>query len=187
MIWPDIALICLIIFWSALIFLITYWPRSGNKSISQHAASHRSSYIFFTIVQAPIGFILWVFMLKWFIPHFQLSTLFTIVYTITAWLQIVVSFIPDRMKGKTSVIHLHLANEFALGMFILAVLLCFAPTIHGLSKLLFVLTALYMVYSVYILYSIKGKPHLLSNYLYLQIAYIVSFQVSFILAAFSIK
>ena len=184
MIWPYIALLSLIIFWSSLFILLTHWPRTPNKSISQHSASHKDAYIFFTIIQASVGFVLWLFVISWFVPHFHLSKLFLLVYSITAWLQIVVSFIPDKVHGKKSVIHLHMANCFALGMYVITLMLCLAPTIHGLSKVLFILVALYMTYSVYLLWSIKGKPQLLSKYLYLQVAYIVSFQSAFIFTTF---
>lgn len=182
--WPVIALTALIIFWVALVLLLTKWPRTRNKSISQHSASFRETFIFFTIVQAVVGFILYLFVIDWLIPSFHFSLLFTIVYTITAWFQIISAFIPDKLEGLGSAIHQHMANTFALGMFLTTILLCLAPTIHGWPKLLFYAVLLYMAFGMSLIISKRGKPHLLSNYLMFQVIYIVAFQVAFMAVAF---
>lgn len=182
--WPVIALISLSVFWLGLLILLTKWPATKNKSISQHSASFRQTFIFFTAIQSIVGFTLYLFVIRWFIPTFHMSLLFTIVYTVTAWLQIISAFIPDKMIGRSSVIHQHLANAFAVGMLLTTLLLLLASTIHGWPKLLFYVVAAYMIYGMILISSKRGKPYLLPNYLMLQVIYIVAFQVAFLSVAF---
>lgn len=180
MTWPVIALFAIVTFWICLVILLTKWPRASNRSISQHAARSRDSFIFFTTAQVVIGFTLYLFVIRWLVPVFRLSILFTVVYTVTAWLQIVSAFIPDKVHGKSSSAHQRLANPFALGMFLVTALLCATPNVTGWTKLALYATLLYMIYGLSLIIPKKGKPHLLKNYLYLQTIYIVSFQFSFL-------
>ncbi len=131
-----------------------------------------------------MGLVLYLFVIRWFVPHFQLSLLFAVTYTVTAGLQIVSAFIPDTVHGKKSVTHQRLANPFAIGMFLLTVLLFFAPTIHGWPKLFLGIVLVYMAYATALIIPKNGKPHLLKNYLYLQVTYIVLFQAAFLAVTF---
>lgn len=178
MTWPTIATLSLIIFWLSLAFLLTHWPRSRNKSISQHSASNKQAYRFFTTVQVVIGFILYLFIIKWFIPTFNPPFIFTIVYSITAWLQIISAFIPDTVTGRKSRVHQYLANGFALGIFLSALILCFTPAIQGLAKAAIVGVTLYLAYGTTLAISIGGRPERFHNYLRMQVLYIVLFQVA---------
>lgn len=182
--WPFVALISLSIFWFGLIILLTKWPRVANNSISQHSAAQRKSYIFFTAIQVSAGIITYLFMVKWFIPQFDLPILFTVVYTIVAWLQIISAFFPATSKGLVGLIHLQMANGFAIGMMISAAFLCFFGTYSLTAKMLFVGTLIYMLYAISRIAGKKGTPELLHNYLLLQVIYIVSFQVSILFTTF---
>ena len=166
------------VFWISLLILLTKWPRVRNRSVSQHSAAFKESYRFFTTVQVIVGIITYIFVIRWFIPTFDLTLLFTIIYTLMALLQISSALIPDTMTGRSSKVHLFLANYMALGMFFAALLLCFSPAIHGLSKIVVIVTTLYMLVCGLVIAQKKGRPHLLPNYLIIQIIYIVGFQAT---------
>lgn len=184
MTWPVVALISVLCFWTSLAILLTKWPRSRNKSISQHSAAQKESFIFFTAAQSIIGFILYLFVIRWFIPTFHMSLLFTIVYTTVAWLQIISAFIPDTMTGKVSLWHRRLANSFAVGMIVVTMLLCFTPTIHGWPKTFLYLTAVCMLFYAAFGSSANRDPSKGPNYLAAQTLYIVIFQLAFLAATF---
>jgi hypothetical protein len=182
--WPFVALLSLSTFWLGLFILLNKWPRVANNSISQHSAAQLNSYIFFTAIQVSVGIITYLFMVKWFIPSFELPIFYTIFYTVVAWLQIISAFLPATSKGLVGSIHLVMANLFALGMMISAMLLSIFGTYSLSARMLFIGTLIYMLYAASRIAGKKGRPELLHNYLLLQVIYIVSFQISILFASF---
>jgi len=182
--WPEIAFIALLFFWFSLLVLLTRWPSVRIKSISQHSASFKSSFLFFTTVQVVVGVITYLFIIRWFIPQFHLPLLFTILYSLTAWLQIISAFIPDSGKSLNHRLHQYLAYPFALGMLFILILLCLTTTIHGWPKLFTYISTAYIAGSVLATISKKGRPHVMSNYLPLQLLYIISFQLTVLAITF---
>jgi hypothetical protein len=183
--WRLVILFTIIIFWLALIRLLTKWPRSRTKSISQHSASVREAYLFFTTAQLVCGISLYLFMVYWFIPALHLSLAFTIIYTITTLLQLISALIPDKIIGRKSLIHQALAYAMADGMFIISILLSFSKTVRGFSKTFIIIVALYMAYCMILFIIKKGRTDAVRNYLLLQSLYIVLFQFAILVITFA--
>lgn len=184
MIWPYIALLGISIFWLGLFILLTKWPRSLNKSVSQHAANSKQSFQFFTAIQAPVGIIIFCFMIFWFVPHFQLPNSFTILFSITIWLQILSAFIPDTGEGRKSQLHLWMANSMAAGLYTITVWFCFAPQFSTIGHTIAIVSLLIDTYVAIRIISHGARPDIVPRYLPLQIIGIVSFQLEMLLIAF---
>ena len=182
--WPLVYFLSVLLFWASLSYLLIKWPRVKNKSISRHAASQKESYIFFTLVQVLVGIVAILFMNRWFINHFSLTIVFTAVIYITIGLQLLSAVLPDTEKGLVSLIHLNLASLMALGIFTSSILLAASTGLPAISRIIFGIAALYMGYCVALFLPKKGKPELLSNYLQLQVVYVVTFQAAILFATF---
>jgi hypothetical protein len=182
--WPQIALISLSIFWLGLGILLTKWSRHSHKSISQHSASSRESFMFFTPVQSLVGIITYLFIIKWFVPTFNLSFVFVILYSFVAWLQIISAFIPDTGSGLKSKVHSIMAYSFALGMICSSIILGINSNIPTLARMLFGLTSVFMLYAAMRYLNAKSRSESVHDYLTIQVIYIVSFQVSVLVATF---
>lgn len=182
--WPYVALISLSAFWIGLAILLTKWPRHNHRSISQHAAASKESFRFFTLIQSAVGLITYLFIILWFIPAFNLSFVFGLLYSIVAWLQIISAFIPDNVTGPKSVLHSKLAYSFAVGMIIISIILSTTSTISTFGRVLFALTSMYMFYAMLKYLRAKKRSEELHNYLILQVIFIVSFQVSILTSTF---
>ena len=184
MLWPVIALVSLMIFWYGLLVLLTRWPRSLNKSVSQHSASSTESFRFFTAIQAPVGIVLFFFMMLWFVPHFSLPIGFALLYGVSAWLQILSSFIPDTGTGLKSLIHLWMADGFAVGLYACIIWLCLSAQFSNAARIVFVIVLILMTFVALRIMGRGGKPQDIPDYLPLQVTGIVTFQFAIAFAAF---
>ena len=175
-----IGTLAVVFFWLSLVCLLGKWPRNGRKTISQHSAKSRNTYIFFSISQTITGLMSHIFVIVWFIPHFHLSVTYTIIYSVMATLQLVSTWIPDIEKGLSSKLHTFLANSMALSLFVFMLVLTTTSRIPVTGRWFAGISALYMLVIIIGIYTKLIKQ----NYLYFQIAYIVLFQVTILTLAY---
>jgi hypothetical protein len=178
----QIGIIAVTLFELATAFLLFKWPRSNAKSISQHSASVRDAYIFYTIAQTIAGLLLYIFMIGWFIPHFHLSTLYTYVISATVCLQIVAAYFPDTTTGLKSQVHQALANGMALGMLVLTLLIHISNHFSPASRIIAIISVVYMLMG---LSSVIFSKKAMTIYLPLQAIYISLFLLTIMIASYT--
>jgi hypothetical protein len=179
-----IGLISIFWFWLATISLLVKWPRDPRKSISQHSASLKSSYVFYTPAQVIAGVLLLIFMTRWFIPTFNLSGLYTLVISFTIGTQLVAAFLPDTIKGAVSFVHQIFAYGMALGMLVYTLLVILSPHLSNISRIFATISVLYMIFGLLgLIFTKWSKLH----YLVLQFIYISLFLATILVATYSTK
>jgi hypothetical protein len=147
-------------------------------SLSLHAASARSAYYFFVTIQTIAVSIFIVFMYQWLIPQLHLDQGFQLLFAFTIVCLYATLLIPDT-KGMWKWLHRFFAYTMA-GM--LPITIAYILTTSHLSLITQMLGGTAVLYMTYCLVTFaivrKTLAHfMMRNYLILQVAYLVSFQL----------
>jgi len=97
---------------AGLTLLVKYWPLGWWYSFSQHAAQAKSATIYYAVLFTIVLILLNVFVFAWFIPSFQISIIFGLLFLLSSILQVACTLLPE--KGRTIKIHRQLAGASAL-------------------------------------------------------------------------
>lgn len=161
--------------------IIWKWRIDNTKSISEHAASHRTAFLLCGVVLSIIGPLFYLWVLKYLVEPLALGTAFVGLMGFAIVLQFATGLVPD-VPGWKRTVHRSTAYGMAALFFPLAILL----TIHdGISTLAFVFGLLsvgYMITGWFLFYFV---PKSRENYLIFQALYIVVFQVQILVTAYT--
>lgn len=174
------GLLLVVLSWFGGYLLVSRWYDKSLPTISRHAASNRTASQLFAVVLILIGAAFYYWLIEWFAPHLQLTSMFEVILTITIVCQFVAALAPD-VDGWRGVVHRWSAYLMAVLYVPLSVLII--TSIHAvlLTQILCSLLLAYMVIGfVFVVMLGKAKE----KYLPLQISYIISFQLIILIAAY---
>ena len=173
----ELGIFSIIISWIAFTCLLSKWKSDRTMSLSMHAADDRSAYFFFAAMLTLVTALFYIFMFKWFIPEFKLSSIFSVTLTLTYILQFVSAWVPD-VKGIKRGIHRLFAYTFAFFLLLLSLQIIFFIKLTIVLQLVggFSIVFMCLVWMLF-LFVKKARRH----YLFYQVGYIICFQL-FILA-----
>jgi len=183
---PDInfklfGLLSIVIVWAGLFFLLYKWRGNKSMSFSLHAAQTRGGQIYYFLLFLITLPLFYVFILKWYIPTFDLPNAFTYLVTAGVLGQLLAVIVP-AVNGQKEQIHNFGAYLMAFTMIPLSVFIAFAD-IPALVRILAVAGIIYMIGSGFLyIYSKRAR----SNYLYFQAMYIALFHVIIISSTYSL-
>jgi hypothetical protein len=179
-VYKSFGLIAVAITWVGIAFLVRRWPSDKSMSISKHAAAHKSAYLMMLVMEALTLSLFFLFVLKWLSPTLGLPTFFTVCVGLASLGLFIGAVIPDT-KGWRSTVH-QLAGYGAGMLFIPAsTVLYLSPNISSFARGFALITLVYELASVTLLtVSQRAKD----NHLYLQVAYILFFDLSLLAAAY---
>lgn len=153
-----------------LLFVILKWPQDRHKTFSQHVAPKRSSIFYYATLFALVLPLLILFFTKWFAPHFEISSWFSILVIIASVLQMACTLIPE--VGKNIKIHRALAGASAIFLIPALALILLTPSITLVSKIIVAAALSIMILCAFLVIRRKGAPR---NFLSIQSSYFAAF------------
>jgi len=164
----------------AIIIMVNTWKGDKGVTISQNAASNRSSYLMMLVVQTITLPMLFLFWTKWLAPTLELPILFSVFAGLVCLGLMLAAWIPD-IKGWKSTAHRLFAFGAASLVPPMLIMLYLSSNISSFTKYMALLVFIYDV-AVIILFTLlrKGK----SKHLYFQAAYIFLFALTTLAAAY---
>jgi len=175
-----LGVVALVTSWSAIILLLNRWDSDRTLSISHHAAKHKTGFLAMATLQsiACISFIL--FGVKWMAPTYELPLAFSVCFVVMALGLFVAAWVPT-VEGIQRKVHNISAYGATLLLLPTILLVATSPTISGVGKVAAYAAAMSMVLIFTVLLAAKRAKN---NYLYLQCAYWLAFDIGLFTAAF---
>ncbi len=176
------GLILVVLSWLGGYLLISRFYSKDLRTISKHAASNRTASRLFATILILVGAAFYWWLIKWFVPHLELTFVFQLILTITILCQFIAALAPD-VDGWRGVIHRWSAWLMAILYLPLSALIIISPQMTLMLQIICSLLVTYMFIG-FILVAIMGKAE--SKYLPLQASYIVSFQLIILITAYAV-
>ena len=176
----SFGLISILLGWIGLAFLICKWRGKTSMSLSQHAALTKSSFSFFISIFVITIPLFYLFILKWFVPAFDLPRLFINLILIGFLFQIIYVVIPDK-NGISGLLHKFFAYSFAFLLIPLNIMIFTSSNLSPIGRFVSFASTLYMIFGLTLLLWKKGK---FTYYLYFQILYVLCFHASILAATY---
>lgn len=123
------GIVAITILIAGLIFLIRKWPKDIHHTFSQHAATNKTSAIYYFLLFAIVLPLLAVFLFSWFVPFFNVPVVFTILVGLSVVFQYACTLIPE--VGKHVSFHRILAGISGL-LLLPSLVLCFFASDAGM-------------------------------------------------------
>ncbi len=165
--------------WVAGAFLLRKWHDKDFLTISKHAASSPQSYWLFVLVLAGAGGVFTSWVLEYLAPSSDLAALLGVLLLISFGLQAVTAIVPDR-PGWQRTVHRWAAWSMALSWLPLLLVIVVGNDLSPLALTVTTSALVYMLVSLGLSLSSKFKRH----FLFLQISYVVAFQVGLLAAVY---
>lgn len=178
--YKHFAVLAALAFWPAAIYMVCKWQIGKHRSFSSHAASEKRAYALFAgaITLESVLYLLFAF--KWFIPTFNMPTIFSVLIFVTALGHFISGMVPET-KGLVRKVH-RLAAYGVAWLFIPSLLIIATTnTIAVPARLLGAACAVGAGYMWY-LYFTKPKTH--ERFLLYQTIYIATLPVTLITATY---
>ena len=122
------GLYAIVLFTCVGLLITAVWHEDNALTFSKHVGRHKTSYILFA-VSSVLGQGLFIsYMLKWFIPTFQLGAALAVVISLGTICQLLSAWIPDT-KGLLSKVHHYTAYTMAYVMLSFGLWIALSPTI----------------------------------------------------------
>jgi hypothetical protein len=166
--------------WLSGYYLVRKWRGTNAMSLSLHASSNKVASKLFTATLLALGAAFYLWLIVWFVPHLNLSRLFTTLLTITILCLFVAAIVPDR-AGWQRKVHRIAAYAMAYLFLPLGLLILIAPTVSTPARAIGIICLAYMLVSSILIWTWKL---LRESYLVLQSVYIVTFQMIILSAAY---
>jgi len=175
-----LGLFLMILTWMVGLYLIRKWRNKSLLTISKHASSTVWSYLLFALSLSAIGISLYIWLLRWFMPHLKLNALFGSILTLMIICLVVTAVIPDT-KGLSRRLHRIAAFSMAVLYLPLSLLIALSATLHVITRILCLGLLIYMLLTFTFVVLMKRSQQ---RYLVFQGLYIVAFQLIVLSAAY---
>lgn len=175
-----LGLFLVVLSWLGGYSLISRFYNKDLPTISKHAASNRAASRLFATILILVGAAFYWWLIKWLVPHLELTFVFQVILTVTISCQFIAALAPD-VDGWRGLIHRWSAWLMAILYLPLSVLIIISPQMTLMLQIICGLLVTYMLIG-FVLVAIMGKAK--SKYLPLQASYIVSFQLIILVAAY---
>lgn len=140
----HLVLLTLVLSILGLGFLIIKWPGGIHMTFSQHAATNRSSKIFYSSLFMIALPILMVFFSAWFVPEKSLPVAFLWFAGIAVVFQIVCTWVPED-GGTRTVVHRILTSISGIAMLPLVAIVAMAPNLSIFVRITSLMVLLLMI------------------------------------------
>jgi len=143
------------------------WPGDKSKTLSQNAARSKYSSFYYFGVFVVFLLLFGIFMIGWFIPHLNLSLVFTVIFVLGVAGQFIAVTIPET-KGLQKTIHIAAAGVMSLMTLLITVYLTANTNLITISRVVSGVVAVLMLISwlLVIFYKKIYKHALLLQVLY---------------------
>ncbi len=168
-----LGLASLILFLAAIHIVLSKVPTMSSRTASQHAANSKKVWVLYELVLSMALILFYFFCTKWFIPHFRLPNIFTILLTAIVSMQLIGNWLPDKSDGSL-ITRLHRLLYYVSGS-LLPVLIWLIASSENFSVFSRILAGAAIGISVVflILVLFVRKSH--EKYLWFQLSYFLLF------------
>jgi len=169
-----VGVVSVLVTWLAISYILLRQPRNPAQSISHHAARGDKDYLIFAGLMTVGVLALFLYMVKWLAPTFNLPTAFTVITCVAVGLELIATWVP-LTEGRKYTIHQACSYGAAFLLPILLVQLLFAeglPVLAWYSALAAVLVMIAFM-ALFKLY----KPSRM-RYLWYQSIYVFMFHLA---------
>ena len=98
-----LGILSIIWLWSSFFILTRLWPGNISMTFSEHAAQTRGSIVYYFLTFSVFLISFYVFIIRWFVPTFQLSKLFSVFMTLASLGEFVALIVPTTGGIKTRI------------------------------------------------------------------------------------
>lgn len=137
------GLIALATLVAGLIFLIIKWPKDIHHTFSQHAATNNRSSLYYSLLFAIVLPVLAVFLFSWFVPFFNVPSIFTVLVGLSMVFQYACTLVPEMGKNVKS--HQTLAGISGLLLLPGLALCTLASGVSAMDKFICAICVVFMV------------------------------------------
>lgn len=174
--YKHFALLAILAYWPAALFMVRLWPRSNKHTFSQHAAANPYAMIVFGVAITIESTWYALFLHKWFSPTFNMPAIYTAIVSMAILLHLTAGLVPETGVVKTR-IH-RFVSYASVWLFIPSLFIMLAqPTISTAAKAV-ILLCLGYIFGCIALVTIK--PKLRDHMLIIQSIFILTLPVSLI-------
>lgn len=175
------AVLAVIVFWSASIYMIRRWRGSKAITFSNHAASEKGAYYLFAIAVSLETILYAFFLYGWFIPKYSLPILFSILAALTLIGHLISGLVPET-KGWARKIHYNVALGVVWLFIPTTWIIALSEKIPTAGRIAALLAVLTMVILWIILFTVKSSR---KNSLIFQSLYIATLPVVLIICTYA--
>jgi len=140
----HLGLLTIILLIMGLGFVITKWPGGIHMTFSQHAATNRSSKVFYSSLFMLTLPILMLFFSAWLVPEKDLSNVFLWFAGVSVVFQIVCTWVPED-GGIRTVIHRILTSISGIAMLPLVAVIAMAPNLSAFVRTMALIVLFLMI------------------------------------------
>jgi hypothetical protein len=180
----PLVVISVTLIWTALILLVTKWPRDRRLTFSKHAAQYRETYFMMAIVQSIVLPLFFVFAAWWFVPTFHLPVIYTVAAGLSSLGLLMAAWVPD-VKGAKGKFHQISAYSAYILIILLSLIQAFSHYIPLTARVFSaIIFPYYVVTTSLMLIHKRSATYMRKYYLYIQASYIATFHISLLLATY---
>lgn len=150
---------------------------------SEHGASTRKSAVYYFVIFSIHMFLLYMFVVKWFVPTFNLPSAFVILLTAGILGQLAALIVPST-GGRNTVIHEITAYFMHILLAPLCLLITFQTTLSPFARIFGLMAAVYMMFIWFFLGFSKHIKRRRPRQLIWQTFYGLSFHATLLLATY---
>lgn len=168
-----LVFIATILAWLAIGIVLWFWPVTKSKSISTHVSASKKAWLIFAPLETVALLLLYIFMLKWFIPTLILPTVYTALVSVVVLLELLTTWIPDTTGWKHTA-HRKTAYGAAFLLPLLIMPILFSEATTAFSKMVTFISLSVMFYILYLLIAVKTarQKHLIYQSIYFACFYL---------------
>lgn len=173
------GVLSVVLIWAGLLFTIFKWRGNKSMSFSLHAAQTRAGQVYYFFLFLATLPLFYLFIVKWYVPTFDLGLLFIILATVATIGQFVAASIP-AVPGHRNTIHE--IGAYTMGALFIPMLFMVAfADVSLFAKIIACGALAYMIGSIVLLFAWKGSKR---YYLYFQAMYIAAFHTAILASVY---
>lgn len=165
--------------WIAILLLLAIWETDKTKSISHHVANQRASYLMMAILESISLPLIWVFMIGWLTPVYQLNPLFPLLCSLIVLGLFIAAWVP--VTGPKRKYHDISAQTAAILSAPTTLVLALSPSISVHARMVNLVAFASLCLMIVLYFTVRGTHR---YFLYFQIISFILFDVAILSAAF---
>jgi hypothetical protein len=179
--YKSLGLVSFAVLSLGLSFIIIKWPAGIDHTFSQHIAKRSISIVYYIVLFTVVLILLLPFTLKWFSPHFDMSTWFNVFIWVAVICQLLCTFIPEVKDSWLEGAHRLLAFASATAIIPLTLLVALNSNVPDIARIVATVSLILMIYFVIIIGKYKARH---PKVLLIQASYFALFFVTLIVATY---
>ncbi len=174
------GILSVLLTWTSIGFILYVTERNLGRSVSHHAAVTARNHVIFGLIMTASLIFMFLFMYGWFIPYFQLPTIFSIIVGVALILELATTWVP-LTTGWKYIFHQTSSYGAAILIPFLLFITLFSPKTSHIAAYVNITSLAVMVFLLYLFVFVKSAR---LRYLIYQNTYVAAFHVAILATAY---